>query len=150
MPCGCGDYDDFMTSRNVRINTQMKADLDRVTQFLCYMCGQNEAKSGMVLPEPIAEWWNKHQKADEKRVLGQMRKKVASFSSETKLGNAFIAKAKEVHPVSDFHAVWFHNLACQVWKEYKSKEQEEKIRKNKKRAALKKLTEDEKKLLGLK
>ena len=99
--------------------TSMKQELDRVTQFLCYLCGQAELEDKIKeTPEPIQAWWILHKKHDAVRVEKAMLEALSVFQdfpnnapSASDLAELFIARARQVHPLSDYHVDWFAEMA---------------------------------------
>jgi trehalose utilization protein len=121
--------------------------LDRVTQMLCYTCGQMEDTNQLrLLSTPTRRWWREHKESDRMRVVAQMHE-VAQRLVEARLHvdeltTIFIEKASAVHPVSDFHKAWMKSLATEVV-EFELR------RRNTKSTALNKLSTAEKRALGL-
>lgn len=138
MPCGDGGGPctsvDYCSDR-----------LDSVTQMLCWLCGEltyNGQLDYISENQKLAKWWYDHKLSDNNRVKSQMESEVAEYPSAAVMAKSFIHEAEKVHCVSNFHKEWFTNLATEVWLKYQTK-------KSKKEKALSKLTNEERKLLGI-
>ena len=128
----------------------------RLTQDLCYLCGNIIQHCGNKVFDTIASpriqaWWKCHQANDEKRVRGVLREyyKAMPRRTATQAASMLKAKAEAVHPVSDFHITWFKILAHSVLAEIKAAESAAEQKKATIAAVREKLTEDERKALGL-
>jgi len=148
MPCR-DDYADRDTEKNsVKLANKR---VDELCQNLCYLCGQAEYEGFFDLLAKkncrLREWWEKHKKSDEKRVIKEMQEHECSDPGE--LSDIFFSKAIGVHPVSDFHKRWFTELATRVceWKRQMKKEESEERKLI--MSAIQKLTPEERKALGL-
>lgn len=134
----------------VAANKELESRLDRITQFLCYMCG-TAASNKELMPKEIQKWWEEHFSRDTERVLREMQALVVQhkFEDPKKLADNFVKRAEKVHPVSDFHKVWFLELAKQTLEREKSKIEARQHQEKLKKSALAKLSAEERKALGL-
>jgi hypothetical protein len=98
---------------------EIKARLDRATQYLCFMIGESKlAGTYKDLPTKIRKWSMEHDESDTKRVKTTIRNMIKrGAKSPFIIANRLVEKAKKVHPVSDYHADWFYDMAKQVLKE---------------------------------
>jgi hypothetical protein len=151
MPCRDYYTEQEDLERVTNRENAIKIRLDNITQKLCYMCGQAkelEVFNALVKDNPsLVTWWKLHCDSDEARVYVQM-KESKSMNPEY-LARYFIKKAEKVHAVSDWHKRWFLEIAKKVIKEKKKliQENEEALRMRKE--ALNKLTDDDKRILGI-
>lgn len=104
MPC----YD----GQHIQTSCNCKAKIDRLTQFLCYMCGDAEE-----MPEPIKRWWKNHSADDEKRVRQKMKARARHFRTSLSMSHHFIKEAEAMHPVSPYHIDWFVRLAKETFED---------------------------------
>jgi len=129
MPCrsDIADYSNPHTDNELKY----KKEIDKLTQDLCYLCGQlEELERTDILNPRIQEWWIEHQTDDYKRVTKAMAEYVRKFKikNANTLAECFIKKALEVHPVSDFHKNWFYQLAAEIMTIELYSEQQQKIK----------------------
>jgi hypothetical protein len=164
MPCRCDDFqgsyggsygggEDFKKARK---------RLDRVTQLLCYLCGELR-EDGIFEKyaancEPLERWAKKHHAADEDRVYKKM---LNSLRSEAVAKNGysgmppqalaakFIQQAESVHPVSRWHRSWFLKMAKKACAERDRIVAKRKSKKDLAEKALAKLSIEERKALGI-
>jgi hypothetical protein len=157
MPCRCDDYPTDPTVPEVYYE-KVRRELDRVTQFLCFMCGETEyahyfgSKSDQAidLPDRLQEWREKHQESDRIRVARQMKKDLGGkrkYKDSATMAEAYIKKAEKVHPVSRFHKAWFQKLAHAAFAIDDAIREKKKSKAELRRAALNKLTPEERELL---
>lgn len=110
MPC----HEDRTTEIN-------HASIDRLAQYLCYMCG-SLLEDGVFLKyanPDIIRWWNAHHASDIDRVGRRMvsdLRKDPSLTAE-QLANDYIHRAELVHAVSVWHKQWFFLMATKVIEE---------------------------------
>jgi hypothetical protein len=162
MPCRCDDYPptstrDVYDDRAKKERDAIKKSLDEVTQNLCYLCGTviHDLLREDVLKgnRRLYQWWRAHLAADEKRVRDEMRKYVSKLSKDHYnphvVASYFVDKAKKVHPVSAFHCKWFFDLASQTLLEKETAIEAAARKVELKKQALNKLTDEERKVLGL-
>ena len=144
MPCRC-DFDEYVpkppkkvkdknTSQNKIIENlknqlaalgktynDLKADDDRVTQLLCYVCGSLIYKNGDLsgFDDRLLKWWLEHDAWDKHRTLDTFKRQFGSnpdqLPDKTVAYKWFVKQAEDVHPLSDYHKyVFFHD----VWDEF--------------------------------
>lgn len=135
-------------------NKVLKKRLDEVTQNLCYVCGELTRADELetYASARTCKWWYEHKDADEERVSKKMYKFLkdnVNVYNPKEITKKFIDEAEKVHPVSTFHKEWFEKLATGIRSavniEYESERELQKIRYE----ALKKLTTEEKVILGI-
>ena len=146
MPCECvgmDRYDDIRLSEELNI----------ITQNLCYLCGELSrcGNLGIYANGRILAWWKNHQENDTKRVTEKMEKYYRQHKPCTpeQVTSAFIAKAEAVHPVSEFHMKWFLELAKDIYERRLLNKQAEQRKKEVASQAKAKLSDEERKALGL-
>lgn len=119
MPCRCDGYDDNTEA------DELKAQLDEVTQNLCFMCGDiTEKKLWKKFDnQRIEQWWKKHQKDDTRRVTAaiQVYVKQHPLTEALTIAKRFVADAEREHPVSNFHQLWFFHIAVKEKADYWAK-----------------------------
>lgn len=84
MPCGDNGQAAYEAGRALQ---QADKEIDELTRMLCAMCTAYESEivighrnnlpimaSGLVIPEPVASWWEKHKTLDEIRQRGERNK----------------------------------------------------------------------------
>jgi tetrahydromethanopterin S-methyltransferase subunit G len=153
MPC----QDSMMTIHEDHSGCQKRANelkkrLDRVTQLLCYLCGELEGKGALVDYDPrVGKWFEEHHRNDVERVSKKMDEvlKRHDFSVED-LVDKFISDAEKVHPVSWWHHSWFKKMAQVAVSKRESEKQARLSKKSLVKSALSKLSPEEKSALGLK
>jgi hypothetical protein len=158
MPCRDGGYEEPSVSS--RTYEEARERCDKLAQMLCWVCGELQEKNtngvGFKLTSwalensELVDWWEKHQETDAKRVRHEMKAQAAKYDTANEMAEAFIKRARRIHAVSDFHVAWFRDLAQQVWKEITDAEKAVEDQKKLRKAALSKLTTEEKRALGLK
>lgn len=135
MPCNGGPY---YTSYGP---SEYEKTIDRLTQYLCYMCGYCEEK-GVEVPDVIQEWFEEHVRKDKVRLEESFRKDIWKGKDWKKVVERRIRESEAVHPVSNFAKDLMRSIAATLAKEYEEET-------STKRQALSKLTEEERKTLGL-
>ncbi len=128
--------------------------IDALTQKLCFLCAslyKDDLLEKYGNPE-ISEWHRDHMHKDELRVAEEMKQVFLSHPGAHPVGVAqdFLDKALAVHPVSDYHKEWFYKMAHDIHKELMEIKEKKAQKAADKHKALSKLTEEEKKLLGIK
>ena len=155
MPCRSDDYEPESE------DSKMRREIDRLTQDLCYLCGEM-TEAGVLktyASQRILAWWEKHKKADLKRVkeglkgflfstftMGQfssMKSQNKEQFSKTVFEHLLNSGLAE-HPISTYHKKWFKALADECAETHVATYSEDV-----KQKALNKLTSGEKKALGL-
>ena len=144
MPCRC-DYDEYVpkppkkvkdknTSENKIIENlknqlaalgktynDLKADDDRVTQLLCYVCGSIIYKNGDLsgFDDRLLKWWLEHDAWDKHRTLDTFKRQFGSNPDQCPdkdtVHKWFIKQAEAVHPLSEYHK---HGFFDWVWDEF--------------------------------
>lgn len=141
MPCRC-DFDVYEPPKNVlkvmhenksvenlrnelralgKAYADLKADDDRVTQLLCYVCGsmiyKNNDLSGF--DDRLLKWWLEHDAWDKHRTLDMFKRQFGSNPDQCPdkdvVREWFIKQAEDVHPLSDYHKNGFFDW---VWDEF--------------------------------
>ena len=129
--------------------------IDDLAQKLCYLCASLYA-DGLLekyASDEIISWHKDHMHKDEVRIGTEMqnlfRNHPDRMDDTDGVANEFLQAALKVHPVSKYHRRWFKKMAREVAdairKAKKDREREHQVRKQ----ALDKLSDDEKKALGL-
>lgn len=155
MPCESGPEDTSWVGPALKA---AKGRTDEVTRHLCFLCGTLEEKGLLkkFASKPLMAWWEEHQRADDKRVRAKMLayclesiRSLEEFEdlNADRVAERFIKLAADVHPVSDFHKNWFHEMAEELKDEAEDIVKREKSGERKK--ALRKLTPSERKALGI-
>lgn len=153
MPCNGGHS--YPASCNCNTEALIE-EIDELTQFLCYLCGETIWKSDKGKLEEVSptlvDWWRKHDAQDRRRVGQQMDRRLAKqWCSPKVLAAEFIRKAEKVHPVSSYHKYkWFIEMAEKANKRYGSKQEKRVTKEQLREGALAKLNDDERKALGIK
>ena len=99
----------------------LKADDDRVTQLLCYMCGSLIYKNGDLagFDDRLVKWWEKHDAWDRRRTLDNFKKHFMSNPDQCPTRDDvykwFVKQAEDVHPLSEYHKHEFFN---ELWDEF--------------------------------
>ena len=148
MPCRC-DFDDYTPPQNVnktmhennkttrenktienlrnqqaalgKMYNDLKADDDRVTQLLCYVCGSIIYMYGgfSELDDRLFKWWKEHDDWDRHRTLENFKRQFTSNSDQCPTKDDvykwFVERAESVHPLSEYHKHEFFNW---VWDEF--------------------------------
>ena len=105
----------------------------------------------MGLPRSIESWWDEHHEADTRRVKSKIIDHLLHKDpSPEATAEHFIGVAMSVHPVSNYHQMWFRQLAEEAAKEIKDKRSERDRREELRHTALSKLTLAEREALGIK
>ena len=143
MPCRC-DFEFYEPPKNVHKSTNtrenktienlrnelmtlgktyndLKGEVDKVTQLLCYTCGtliyKNKDLSGF--DNHLLEWWIEHDAWDKHRTLEMFKKEFGMNPMQRPTKDSvhkwFIRQAEDVHPLSDYHKNEFFNW---VWDEF--------------------------------
>lgn len=141
MPCRC-DFDVYEPPKNVlkvmhenksvenlrnelralgKAYNDLKADDDRVTQLLCYVCGSMIYKNNDLseFDDRLIRWWKEHDAWDKHRTLDTFKRQFGSnpdqHPDKTVAYKWFVKQAEDVHPLSDYHKnIFFHD----VWDEF--------------------------------
>ena len=141
MPCRC-DFDVYEPPKNVikvmhenktaenlrnelralgKAYTDLKADDDRVTQLLCYVCGSLIYKNGDLagFDDRLLKWWLEHDAWDKRRMLDTFKRQFGSNPDQCPdkdvVREWFIKQAVAIHPLSEYHKNGFFNW---VWDEF--------------------------------
>ena len=141
MPCRC-DFDVFEPPKNVikvmhanktvenlrnelrtlgKAYNDLKADDDRVTQLLCYVCGSIIYKNNDLseLDERLVKWWKEHDIYDRFRTLENFKRQFTSNPDQCPTKDDvykwFVKQAEDVHPLSEYHK---HDFFNEVWDEF--------------------------------
>ena len=141
MPCRC-DFDVYEPPKNVikvmhenktvenlrnelralgKAYTDLKADDDRVTQLLCYVCGSLIYKNNDLseLDERLVKWWKEHDIYDRFRTLENFKIQFTSNPDQCPTKDDvykwFVKQAEDVHPLSYYHKNEFFD---EVWEEF--------------------------------
>ena len=132
--------------------------IDELTQMLCYLTA-SLYKDGLLKKygnADIIAWHQDHMHKDELRVGREMQKifkknphKLDDEEFIVSVADQFYLEAVKVHPVSDFHEAWFDRMAQEAAREIKLALEEKEKKQAMKATALNKLSEDDKKVLGL-
>ena len=161
MPCRGPSIEEI---KGMEAQQKAQQEIDKVTQYLCYVIGyikEHDVNLISGMDERVIDWADNHHKRDTERVHFEMVTYVSSNYHDVeilsddyeKLVNHFTQRAKDVHPVSPFHVQWFRSLAADIVDVHNQciKQRIEKLAKkeNLKLSALKKLSEEEKRALGL-
>ena len=98
----------------------LKADDDKVTQLLCYACGNLVDSDIMpILDERLIKWWKDHNAWDKRRTLKMFKDQFGSnpdqLPNKEVVYKWFVKQAVDVHPLSDYHMDVFFN---EVWEEF--------------------------------
>ena len=98
----------------------LKADDDKVTQLLCYACGNLVDSDIMpILDERLIKWWKDHNAWDKRRTLKTFKDQFGSnpdqLPNKEVVYKWFVKQAVDVHPLSDYHMDVFFN---EVWEEF--------------------------------
>ena len=141
MPCRC-DFDVYEPPKNVikvmhenktvenlrnelralgKAYNDLKADDDRVTQLLCYVCGSIIYKNNDLseLDERLVKWWKEHDIYDRFRTLENFKRQFTSNPDQCPTKDDvykwFVKQAEDVHPLSEYHK---HDFFNEVWDEF--------------------------------
>ena len=141
MPCRC-DFDVYEPPKNVikvmhenktaenlrnelralgKAYNDLKADDDRVTQLLCYVCGSLIYKNGDLagFDDRLLKWWLEHDAWDKHRTLENFKRQFTSNPAQCPTKDDvykwFVEQAERVHPLSEYHKNGFFNW---VWDEF--------------------------------
>ena len=141
MPCRC-DFDVYEPPKNVikvmhenktvenlrnelrtlgKAYNDLKADDDRVTQLLCYVCGSIIYKNNDLseLDERLVKWWKEHDIYDRFRTLENFKIQFTSNPDQCPTKDDvykwFVKQAEDVHPLSYYHKNEFFD---EVWEEF--------------------------------
>ena len=141
MPCRC-DFDVYEPPKNVikvmhenktaenlrnelrtlgKAYNDLKADDDRVTQLLCYVCGSIIYKNNDLseLDERLVKWWKEHDIYDRFRTLDNFKRQFTSNPDQCPTKDDvykwFVKQAEDVHPLSEYHK---HDFFNEVWDEF--------------------------------
>ncbi len=104
MPCECKGM--------AAMSEQILADrVTELTQLLCFACGMLEEYG--IMCDTLKPWWDIHLEDDTERVTAGMIEFLNTNPDveARHLAKVFIAKAEDVHYISDWHNQWFHELA---------------------------------------
>lgn len=101
----------------------LKKDADKLTQLLCYACGNlmdfYDLFNGESLDPRFINWWKDHNVWDKHRTLEAFKKQFGSNPDqrpdETVVYEWFVKQADDVHPLSDYHKNVFFP---EVWSEF--------------------------------
>jgi hypothetical protein len=159
MPCRCDDYpqvpvrNDSEKRKLREQNEQMKEILDKTTQNLCYLIG--ELKKDNLWDEyrtnNLTKWSKTHDDNDHKRVSGVIQKMIDNGVLDAKkIQKHLIDEALKVHDLSDYHRIWFLEMAEKKIATAKAADEALKNKAKIKKEALSKLTNIEKEILGIK
>jgi hypothetical protein len=133
-----------------------RARLDKVTQFLCWLCGELEEDKLLDKytrnHEELRKWKDEHDNADMNRVYLEMYRFVCSGRCDPDewelLGGHFINLALKVHPVSRSHRKWFLRMAHQVCLARRNELRAHTKKMSLKAKVLKRLSPEEREALG--
>lgn len=130
---------------------QLKRRLDRATQFLCYMIGEHRLTDpdGLELPEEISQWAAEHDHADVARIVRKVNQLNADGKTEGQALAILCDKARQKHPLSKFHVNMFREIIRDQYADNEKIKQQKLEQAKKRKAALEKLTDEERKLLGI-
>lgn len=150
MPCR-DSWEDDHPSPSLEALTKR---LDKVSRLLCYLIGELREDGLWYRYEnqkDLKDWLSKHHAADCERVKAAMKDELVSNPDLTayELANRLINRASKVHPVSRWHKMWFVSLAEAACKIKDAALRKKKRRDFVARKALKKLSKEERKALGL-
>jgi len=131
MPCSSQGYAEVISvatnEKDKKLLREMRKDLDRATQLLCYMIGEAKLnKQYNDLHTKVKEWSFKHDVNDHERVKESVRWMIENdcMDSAFLIANELLVRAKRVHPVSDYHAEWFYEMAKLGLSEYEQNQEE--------------------------
>lgn len=127
---------------------RLKAQLDKTTQFLCYMVGE-ATMAGIPLPGRILNWATDHTKADIARMTRKMFTYLASNMNVDAAVEHFAQQAREEHPLSMFHMKMFRDIAEECKTKLLTKRAERDAKETAYDRAVAKLTKDDRRAIGL-
>ncbi len=148
MPCQGG-----MSYREVVVESGEV--IDDLTQKLCYVCAALYA-DGLLekyANQAIIAWHQKHMHTDEVRVATKMqalfRKQPNRMADTDAVAEQFLQAALKVHPVSEYHRNWFKQMAKEAADAIQAANQQAAEAQQAKARALGKLSDEDKRALGL-
>lgn len=131
MPCsGCGDdyYENDSKIEDNNTLAKYKQEIDKLTQMLCYVCGDiltfikiNNSFNSFENNKKLSDWWLKHSGIDRDRLSNEMYQYMLSnidnpavFGYKDRCIQKFINKATSVHPVSTWHRTVFFQQCYEI------------------------------------
>ena len=172
MPCSCDGYEISEVQQKNKTIKSLRDELDRLTQFCCYLSGVveqytnnlvaiNRADLIQQLDDRYKDWLFKHNIADVKRTLSSIQASYKQFydgliSDEEireRCRDDFIQQAITVHPLSNWHQtvyfdrIWNSDLFKNFCEKYKDTYAKNKVdAKNKAREQIKEMQKQIQKL----